>query len=876
MDSFNKKIILANNIKNARRIILKQNLDNKTILNYEILTPSMLVSKYLILNKSKKRLISDKESSYILFNILKNDKIQKYGFDNEIFTVGAIKKLLEIINDFRLSNIYDFKYVLKANYIDLLKDYKKELDLNNIIDYIYGLEEIKNITIDAKLYYINDFNISKYEEEIFKNIFNEIEEYIPLNRNNEINSSYKCYGIYSEILNALDIIEKNKYSLSDCEIVYTNDIYENFIRGILDSKRINYSISNAHAKSTNLVTFMLNILDYIKEDYKYELLEIALKNKGINKIYLNEFYKTLSFPKITVGFSKERTYELIDSLKEDNKENIKNFLIDLLNNVDKNNFDYIKFLEFSFKYVEAQNEKQALSSKLNNLKYIISKSNNKIDDLIDELSSIRYTENDENSLQVGILTKSFSLKKNLFIIGLSQVYLSGEDTENPFILDSNDYSNHLGNGKYLHILKNNKNNKIDSVNYYIDYSVSKNIFISYPFFNKIDLRPSAPSALFINLNKGKDVIKINTYDIKNEGVSFNEININKINDIDDLYDNGKIGELIDQKPHIDILNNIDNKNIIKEKEYDFSMSPSAIMKLLNCPFDYYYRYIKRLPDINYPSLNVHKSLEANTKGTFFHKIMEEYAKRAFKIDNFKNKFDDDVFSLAFSIALTEAKNISPTVVDYIFEKETNEIKEYAKKYIINVIKDLSLTKYRTLDCEYSIENDNNYYENNGKKIKFIGNIDRIDGYVEDDILHIRLIDYKTGNPKKKDEIKYVQHIIYSYLIINNKNLFNLNYKKIEIDNFSYVYPFSDENMDITYTYEEIKNAEIELFNNLDQLIINYLNDNDYLNIFDEYFDSNYETKKDVRFDRSVCQYCQYTNLCYKKLKEGSEWVTKKN
>ena len=76
------------------------------------------------------------------------------------------------------------------------------------------------------------------------------------------------------------------------------------------------------------------------------------------------------------------------------------------------------------------------------------------------------------------------------------------------------------------------------------------------------------------------------------------------------------------------------------------MSPSAIMKLLNCPFDYYYRYIKRLPDINYPSLNVHKSLEANTKGTFFHKIMEEYAKRAFKIDNFKNKFDDDVFSLA--------------------------------------------------------------------------------------------------------------------------------------------------------------------------------------------------------------------------------------
>lgn len=876
MDSFDKKIILANNIKNARRIILKENLDNKKILNYEILTPSMLVEKYLILNKIDKRLISDKESSYILFNLIKKDNNKIYGFSDNIFTVKAIRKLLEIINDFRLSNINDFKYILNANYNKLLEDYKKELDSSNLIDYIFGLNEIKNIKIDAKLYYINDFNISKLEENIFKNIFNEIEEYIPKKRNNKINSSYKCYGIYSEIINALNIIEENKYSINDCEIIYTSDIYENFIRGILDSRKVKYSISNAHAKSTNLVSFMLDILNYVKEDYKYELLEEALKNKGINNIYLNEFYKTLNFPKVTVGFSRERTYELIDSIKnEENKINIINFLNDLLESVSLDDFNYSSFLNFSFKYIDAIGEKQALSAKLNNLKYLIDKSNNKIEDTIDELSQIRYTESDENSLQIGLLTKSFSLKKNLFIIGLSQLYISGENTENPFILDIDEYSNYLGNCKYLHILKNMKDEKIESVNYYIDYSVSNNIFISYPFYNKIDLRPSAPSALLINLNNGMPITKINTYDIKTNGIIINEFKIEDVNEIKDLYDNGKIGDLIDQKNHIDTINNTNNIKIVKENEYDFSMSPSAILKLLNCPFDYYYRYIKKLPDVNYPSLDVHKSLEANTKGTFFHKILEEYAKMAFKVDNFKDEFDSNIFDMAFSIARALAKSMSPALVDYIFLKESDEVKEYAEKYIKTVIKDLSNTGYRTLDTEYSIENENNYYLSSGKKIKFIGNIDRIDGYIKDDILHIRLIDYKTGNLKKKEEIDYVQHIIYSYSIINNKNLFNLNYKNIEIDSFSYVYPFSD-NQSITYTYDEIKERTETLFNNLDKLIISFLKNDDYINIYNEYFDLNYEETKVNKFTKTICRYCQYTNLCFKKLKEGTEWVTKKN
>ena len=877
MNNMDAKIFLANNIINARRYILKLNIKGDTLLNYEVYTPTMLINTLLKRINPNLRLISNKEASYIIYKLIKDDA-RDYSLDKSIFTIGASKKLMEVINDYRLSLINEYKYIYPGNYKKLMDDYKNYLDKNNLTDYIYALDLISNIKIDKKVYIIDDFDISIKEEKVFNNIFLNISKLEIIHENYKISGFYSCYGIYNEILNIFNIIDKNKYPINDCEIIYTSDIYENLLRGALDSKNIDYSIGSAHAKSTNLISFMLDILEYINSDYKYELLEEILLNKGLDEIYLKEYYKTLEFPKYSVGFGLDRTKIYLREIKDDeSKINIYLFLSDLVGCGTKDNFDYRKLLELTFKYITNSNEKMALSNKLNNLTYIIDIAEDKINTAKDELSSLRYSESYENSLQISLINKSFSLKKYLFIIGLSQNYIISADTENPFIIDVEKYKNYLGCGKYLHILDNLKDNIVDSINYYLNNSMSENIYLSYPNFNKIDLRPQAPSIFYLNLLKDNTEEYVNLYDIKLDNIKFSEIKVEKVEEDPDSHDNGKIKPLVDGKAHLDLE---DQKPIIITKEKldnTFKLSPSAIKKLQACPFDYYYNYLKRLPSPSFLSLNEYEWLEFNTKGTFFHEILELYAKEALGINNFKDKFDEVIFDRVFNVAKTHAESLNPIKNEYIYHKELDEIKEMAKNYIHDVIKDLIKTNYRVLGCEFELKNTKCVYEYKDKLITFTGSIDRVDGYIDGRTLHLRVVDYKTGKFHKKQDNTHIQHIIYPYCLINSKvKLFDLDYDDVIVDKFIYDYPYEKEIL--VYENSEIVESDEKnkVFDNINNLIIPYLNDEDYYSKMEEYFDNNTEIS-DSSFDKRVCEYCKFSNLCYKKLKEGKEWVpTKKN
>ena len=863
MDKLDKKIILAGNIQNARKFILQKSILGESFFNLELHSPSSLINKLL---NNKNRIISDKESALIIFNLInKND----YNLKKNVFTIGASEKLLEVINDNRLANKFDFKGIIEANYKKLLEDYIKYLDDKNVVDYIYGLNLIKDKSLNTDLYILNDFDLSSLEEKIFNNIFNNIIYISPIKYENNIKGSYPCYGIYNEILNVLSIIKNNKYSINECEIIYTSDIYENLIRGSLDANRIDYSIANCHAKSTNIVTFMLDIINYIQNDYKYELLENILKNKGLNDIYLKEFYKTLSFTDYIVGFGRNRTIEFLnDDNRFNNKNNIKEFLNDLLSFGDNNNFDYQKFLDFIFKYLNNGMEIQILANKLNNIKYLLAESNDKILTLKDELISLRYSEKNENSLQISLLSKTFSLKKYIFIIGLSQNYISGSNVENPYIINLDEYINNLGNNKNLHILANLKNRNIEALDYYINYSNSY-IYLSYPYFNKIDFRPSAPSVYY--MNKGGIVFDesngINLYDISKNNTIFDNIILEAKNiEIKEEYDNGKIGELIDEKNHLDI--NILEHNPKKYYETnDYHLSPSSLQTLFKCPFEYYYNKILRIPEPSYPSLDEGRWMDKNAKGTFFHEVLELYALKALKKENYLDSFNQIIFDNSFDVALNNAIKLNPIKNKDIANIDILEVKDLAIRKINEILEDFKKTNYRVLDCEYDLSKTG--FNHNG--ISFNGSIDRVDGKIIDNILHIRLIDYKTGTYHKKDENKYLQHAIYSVCLRDSANkLFGYDYDKIIVDEFIYDYAFDGRNN--KYSNNEI-NIEIDkTLNLMDLLLLPYINDNKCKDVFEKYFDEkNIILNKSDEHTKTLCGYCSFKNICYKRLKEGCEW-----
>ena len=871
MNTFKGKMIISNNLINGNRFITKKTLEEGFVINYDVTTPTMLIGSLMHINI---RMISNKEASYILYNLIKK---KDYGLKNNVLTVGAASKLLEVINDYRLSDNFTFSNILKGQYDELLKDYKDYLVRNSLIDYIYGLDYVisNNRRLPMKAYLLDDLTLSKKEEEVISFIFNGDIEYITNKKNDyKITGAYSCYGIYNEILNVLDIIEKNNYALSDCEIVYTSNIYENLIRGLFDARKINYSISNAHASSTNLISFMIDIIYYYASDYKYELLEDILKNKGLDNAYIKEFYRTLAYPDVIIGFGRDRTQEYIDSISEDHsKDNIREFLIDLISCFNGETFYYEKFLDFCFKYIKSD-EKQLLKGQLDLLTHIFDKvEENLFNVMIDELSSIGYSEADDNSILVSPVSMRFSLKPNLFIIGLSQNYITGSDIENPFILDVDKYDEELNRKKYLHLLKYTRSNIVDSLNYCLDYSTSNNIYLSYAYYNKIDLRPSAQSVFLMNLLK-KSKIKadvVNKYDIMKNNIKIGDFVIdgNNVSIEENDYSNGRSKEYVDGFKHLDreAETNVESIEVMETKK---TISPSAIQTLLNCPYGYYYEKILKLPNPSYPSLNEHEWLDVNARGTFFHRVLQLYAEEEWMGNTIKEKIDEDVFNSCFNKALDETNYANPIKSITIYEIEKNEIMAICRDYIEQSISDFS-GNYRVLGCEYDLSKTKYVYSKCGVSISFNGFIDRVDGYVINDVLHLRLVDYKTGKYKDKATSKYIQHVIYSICLKDGeKNLFGKTYKDVVIDEFIYDYVFDGK--ENVYSFEEIEKDKIEIFSALDNLVIPYYNDEDYIMKFDEYFDSKMTVLEAKEREKTICDYCSYKKLCIKRLKEGKEWT----
>lgn len=867
MKLLEKKVFIGNNLNVLRRYIATLNMQGGVALNYELLTPTLLINKLINnfnnINHSNIRLISKKESAFIIYDLIKQNS---YGLDKLSLSVDSVSKLLDLINDCRLNEVNSFNGLYKADYNLLVKDYEKYLDKYELVDYIYALKKLFKEKTNIDAYILNDLDLSSLEKKSFNNYFKNVNYIEPLPATNKIVAVVDTYGVYNELLNVVDIINANKLALNDCEVVYTNDIYENLARGLFDSLGIKYRLSNVHARSTNLVSFILDIIDYINSDYKYELLEKVLKNQSIEQIYLDEFYKTLYFPTVIVGFGKDRTKLLLEDIKSDEgKTNIYNFLNDLLVSID-NGLNFDLFINFIKKYSMASSEKVALIDKISNIKYLLNYTDDLLKVLADEVSSLRYSEADSSDcLIISNINKSFSIRPNLFILGLSQTYLNCYDSENPFIMDVNMYAKQFESGAKIHTLECLKSNITDCLDYYIKYSNS-DIYLSYASFNKIDMRDSAKSIYLINLAKDITSIHKNLYEISDSCIHMKNKELVSGERLITSFDNGSISS---EEEHLDLEETKDARSAIK-KNSEFKLSPSAITNLINCPLQYYYQYIAKLQDVSYQNLDVANWLEANERGTFFHRVLELYANSAMMASNYQEVINEAIFKKSFSVALDEAALRNASRNEYIKYKEIKEIEDVAHAFIIKTLeKDFKNKLYRVLACEFGLSDKYKAVYPDNDKLILNGYIDRLDGYLDGKVLHLRFVDYKSGAYKDKEASHYIQHIIYPYAIsLYKEKLFNLDYDVIVVDSFIYSYPFSDnENV---YDAFEIREGEKydTVFKMINEVIIPYLeNEEDLFNKIYGIVNNKVENLVSKEW-KEMCKFCHYKDVCVKRVKDG--------
>ena len=674
------------------------------------------------------------------------------------------------------------------------------------------------------------------------------------------------YGIFNELSYVVNTIKENQYRYGDVVVYYMHSDYENYARMIFEKNHIPYSItSGIKSTTTHIVQFMLAVLDFFEEDYYYEKLEKIVLNpklridkdrKEQEGIRLNYITGYRHATREGIGWGKDRYLEyfkyvesgkpawtdtIADEKKRkeaiENRHAFKDLLKDMINVSDKRNVGdmYDALLSFTWKYLQNKNPEKALVSEgLFHLKDILACYSDDMNIsqscriIRESLLSLTYDQPEAtDAVEIRRMSKlEVTERKYCFLIGLSTKYVKINDAESPVLTDEELKQCIDVNKGYVALA--GARNKERSV--YMNDTLRTNPieigYFGYSTFDSVELKECSVSLFYLE-QRGE-----NTDEIK--PVEYSDI-LNSTRDI--RWEKDKYTEYVDQliaEAKEETKKDTDEgKDQNKDKEdgspergeedkkkintEPSKMSSSRLQTLLKCPLDYYYHYIRGISIESIPKREGHQWLPPNEQGNLCHYTMEKYIYKVFPHTEVTSSdlkpFDRDEFDRAFEESAEEVLSHVPFPSQVIYIKEKEEAKRKIEKYAKRIHEEWKEDSdagihWVNLGCELSF--DNVSYKDPGVKddsyeIIFNGSIDRLDGYVEDEILYLRIIDYKTGKKEKKqreiDEDLQIQHYIYVYgayeIIRNDKGFLNRHFpgrrvSYVDIADVSYVFPYSDD------------------------------------------------------------------------------------
>ena len=175
-----------------------------------------------------------------------------------------------------------------------------------------------------------------------------------------------------------------------------------------------------------------------------------------------------------------------------------------------------------------------------------------------------------------------------------------------------------------------------------------------------------------------------------------------------------------------------------------TMTASRVDKYKSCKYAYFLQYgLKAKPRMK-------AEFDASVIGTFVHYILENVTRDIEASCGFKNINDDECIKL------------TKKYVDLFVTKELGEMQDKTARFkylfeslcdntvsvVLNMINELKKSDFRPLDFEldFSDNGDISPYNvtSNDAQLFVRGVVDRVDGWVHDGKLYVRVVDYKTG------------------------------------------------------------------------------------------------------------------------------------
>lgn len=683
-------------------------------------------------------------------NKLTADKLLYIARSNNI----ECEKTLFLSENYRLKN-KELIHLEKNLYNNLYTKYNENVENIEVFLTNNAYSEIENVAKQIE-------NLVKNENYRYKDIMlvaKDLENY-----NNLIKVIFNKYDIPVFIDEKKDINQNIfiKYVVSILDIFAKNWSYEavfNYIKtGFLDIENKDiYLLENYCLKwGINRDKWYKSEWNYIKDDENTEKME-GLRKKIVE-------------PLLTL---KEKV--LISKTVDDISKNLYEFFIE--NKIDKkiaSLADEYKSLDL----IELQTEQEMTWNILINVldelvsifkgEKITFENYNKLFQIGLNASDLGKIPQTQDQVIVGdVLRSKESNVKVVFVLGVNDGIYPGVNKEEGFFNDS-DRNYFKKNG--VELAKTTIENIYEEnfLIYKVFTAASEKLYISYvsSSFDGKTLRPSMLitkiKKIFPNIIEKSDII-IKQSDVVNRKTTFDEliISLRDLNDgkqIDKIwYDvffyylndkeyKDKLLSVISALNYKAIAEDINRENIDKLYGKVLTTSVSKLEKYNSCPFSYFLTYGLKIKEKEILKI---RSLDT---GNFMHDVIDEFFTNIRQTGlNLKEIEEENLYQIIEQI-INEKLNLNKNFILTSTPKYqflTSRLKKVVFKSMKYLIQSLVKSDFEVWGNEVEF-NDGKTFKpiiidlDNGKKVKIIGKIDRIDTAKVDGRKLIRIIDYKSS------------------------------------------------------------------------------------------------------------------------------------
>lgn len=722
-------------------------------------------------------------------------------------------------------------------------------------------------------------------------------------------SFFKGYGEFNEISYVVNDIASKNIPFGNVTILYSSDEMIPALRAVLDSNEINARfVSETPITNDHFIALLLKMIEWAESDYSETKLADIFTSELMHVGDYGRTKRLMEFDFGDIGWGYKRNEMFADGMKASKCKNIKRTgemlsrLLDvfIVNGKEIHGQEFkaadlyeniVSFLgELS---LEGRDDLLLGYKKLCGLRrpFNLDKRSLACNDALayikELIGTLRKNESPENAAVTVRKLSAWSVLERpiAYVVGMSLVNMQGSNVESPVITDK-ELREEINDGE-KYTVSGKERSKAE--NFFVTLSTfdGENISFGYSDYDTVDHRDTNPSAIYRRA-------------IDEEGISLDEIVEFRYGDPEVSYE--KCDAVDDAS---------DEKNIFDPGIITSSTKMEAFLK---CPKQFYLENVCGFAKNDYKEIDYDNWLDSKGRGSFIHKLLEEYFNKALIKKTSKSvskTIDENALSEAVNEAEKERKKKDPLASDGLAEMESNEITDGLIKYLEHKHSELSSADertYRPILTEKEFENYNyNIKDITGKDQKFkikSGFIDRIDYRLDKEKKEILIcvVDYKTGKADAKEAEKdtgaLLQYDIYSKAINEIEELNKEIREKVaefednrdivdwycHVNDFEYVFPstYNDEdsktNDSIQISKDELEGLNIKRLG----LSIDAINNKGkYIDVYDlvETVKSHEDgaellnaiTSQNGAIKRVIyncCNYCDYKALCesWKKVK----------